>query len=193
MRACWSRMLAKVAEQHTIWPPLGHSDTALARSMTGPVYSLLLVISCTCRTQHADTPPQNTEEKTEEKTAMPGAIEMLLRSLGLTSGQSCKSGTCCVSRGRQLGWCCNKLHEEQGIHAQYRNLHLDFLNYAGANAHSDAKASEQNLRCCQVDCTLCAVHYFGRGPDGRAMVANELCRPGCSQQCLLGSPAVPCR
>ncbi len=187
MRACWSRMLAKVAEQHTIWPPLGHSDTALARSMTGPVYSLLLVNSCTCKTQHADTP-----HNAAEGTATPRASDVL-RNLVLTSGQNCKSGRCCVSRGRKLRWWCDELHEKQGIHSQYRITHLYFLYYAGANAHSDAKASEQNLRCCQVDRTLCVVHYLGRGPDGRAMVANELCGPGCSQQCLLGSPALPRR
>ena len=110
MRACWSRMLAKVAEQHTIWPPLGHSDTALARSMTGPVYSLLLVNSCTCKTQHADTP-----HNAAEGTATPRASDVL-RNLVLTSGQNCKSGRCCVSRGRKLRWWCDELHEKQGIH-----------------------------------------------------------------------------
>lgn len=52
MRACWSRMLANVAEQQTIWPPLGHSETALARSMTAPMYSRRFVSSCTCNSQH---------------------------------------------------------------------------------------------------------------------------------------------
>ena len=43
-------------------------------------------------------------EETEEGTAMPGAAEMLLCSLGLTSNQNCNSWTYCISRGKQLRW-----------------------------------------------------------------------------------------